>query len=123
MDNEKKIEKEIGTTKESEATNETVDEEDDSILKLKKPYIFEGKTYTEIDMSTLADMTVADLKAVARFAGKTSSGDLAPEVSLTFAIALASRKTGLSVEFFDGLPGYEGMRIKNRVMGFLFGLE
>lgn len=103
--------------------DETDDIEDDGILKLRKPYTFEGKVYTEIDLTALADMTVADLKAVARFAGKTASGDLAPEVSLAYAIALTSRKCGLPMEFFDGLPASEGMRIKNRVMGFLFGLE
>lgn len=103
--------------------DETDDIEDDGILKLRKPYTFEGKVYTEIDLTALADMTVADLKAVARFAGKPASGDLAPEVSFAYAIALASRKCGLPMEFFDRLPASEGMRIKNRVMGFLLGLE
>lgn len=118
---EKKI---VALTATEKENNEVEDaEDDDLILTFNKPYVFEGKTYTKIDLSPLADMTTADLKAVARYAGKGSSGDLAPEVSLAYAIALASRKCDMPIEFFDGLPACEGMKIKNRVMGFLLGLE
>ncbi len=105
--------------------DEAEDEDEDSpILKLKKPYKFEGKEYSEIDLSGLEDLTAADMIAVNKYMDRTSRGiQVMPEVSLEYACVLASKATQMPIEFFTGLPPKQAIRVKNRVMGFLFGEE
>ena len=101
------------------------DEDEDSlILKLKKPYKFEGKEYTEIDLSGLEDLSAADMIAVNKYMDRTATGiQVMPEVSLEYACVFASKASKLPVEFFTGLPPKQAIKVKNRVMGFLFGAE
>ena len=62
--------------------------------------------------------------AVNRIMSRTSSNiDVMPEVSLEYACNLAARATKKPVEFFMQLPPREAMRVKNLVMGFLFGSD
>lgn len=101
------------------------DEEEDSlIIKLKKPYKFEGKEYAEIDLSGLEDLSAADMIAVNKYMDRTATGiQVMPEVSLEYACVFASKATKLPVEFFTNLPPKQAIKVKNRVMGFLFGAE
>lgn len=104
----------------------SVDTEDEvsMVIKFKKPYRFEGKEYTEVDLTGLDDLTGADMIAVNKYMQRTSSGiDVMPEVSLEYACVLASKAAKQPIEFFTGLPPREAMRVKNRVMGFLFGSD
>ncbi len=101
------------------------DEDEDSlILKFKKPYKFEGKEYTEIDLSGLEDLSAADMIAVNKYMDRTATGiQVMPEVSLEYACVLASKATKMPIEFFTDLPPKQAIKVKNRVMGFLFGAE
>lgn len=106
--------------------DETAEDEDEDslILKLKKPYKFEGKEYTEIDLSGLGDLSAADMIAVNKYMDRTATGvQVMPEVSLEYACVLASKAAKMPVEFFTGLPPKQAIKVKNRVMGFLFGAE
>ncbi|MCM1189801.1 MAG: phage tail assembly protein [bacterium] len=95
--------------------------EESLIIMLKKPYPFEGKEYTEIDLSGLEDMTAADMIAVEKQYDRSYPGvNVMPEVKVGYAMMMAARAAKLPVEFFDGLPQREAMKVKNRVMGFLF---
>lgn len=99
-------------------------EEASLVIKLKKPYLFERKEYTEIDLSGMEDMTGADMIAVNKIMQRTSAGiDVMPEVSVEYAFYFAARAAKLPVEFFTNLPPKESMKVKNRVMGFLFGSD
>lgn len=101
-------------------------EEESMVIKFKKPYIFEKKEYTELDLSGLDDMTGADMIAVNKIMKRLSPGggiDVMPEVSMEYACVFASKATKLPIEFFTGLPPREAMKVKNRVVGFLFGSE
>ena len=95
------------------------------VIKFKKPYKFEDKEYTELDLSGLDDLTASDMIATNKYMQRTSGGgiDVMPEVSLEYACVLASKAAKLPIEFFTSLPPREAMRVKNRVMGFLFGAE
>lgn len=106
-------------------TEEIEDDEDDNlVITLKKPYKFEGKEYTEIDLSGLEELTAADMIAVNKIMDRTSTGiQVMPEVSLEYACVLASKATKQPIEFFKGLNPKIAMKVKNRVMGFLFGAE
>lgn len=114
---------------EAEAVENTaslnVDEDEASMLiKFKKPYRFEGKEYTEIDLSGMDDLTGADMIAINKIMSRTSAGiDVMPEVSVEYACHFAARAAKQPVEFFTNLPPKELMKVKNRVMGFLFGSD
>ena len=78
------------TPKADEAAED--EDEDSLILKLKKPYKFEGKEYTEIDLSGLEDLSAADMIAVNKYMDRTATGiQVMPEVSLEYACVLASK--------------------------------
>lgn len=81
-------------------------EEDAYLVKLGKPYLFEGKEYTEIDLSDLEKLTVQDAidaqKQVLRD-GETAAAWMC-ETTTAFAMALAVKATGLPVELFKMMP-------------------
>ena len=99
-------------------------EETSMVIKFKKPYTFEKKEYTEIDLSGMDDLTGADMIAVNKIMKRGGGGiDVMPEVSVEYACYFAARATKQPVEFFMNLPPRELMKVKNRVMGFLFGSD
>lgn len=99
-------------------------EESSMVIKLKKPYMFERQEYNEIDLSGLDDLTASDMIAVNKIMQRTAAGlDIMPEVSVEYACHIAARASKLPVEFFMNLPPNVTMKVKNRVMGFLFGSE
>ena len=100
------------------------DEENSLLIRFNKPYVFEGNTYTEIDLSGLESLNAASMIDVNRKMERGSSGiNVLPEVSLEYACNLASKATTQPIEFFLCLPPKEAIKVKNRVMGFLFGSE
>lgn len=105
-----------------EATENAAQEaENDLTLKLSKPYVFDGKTYTEVDLSALEDATGADLIAVERSLKKRGIVDPLMEMSSPLAAAMAARMTGKPEEFYTGLPIRDMVRVKTAVSGFLYG--
>ena len=99
-------------------------EEVDMVIKFKKPYYFEGKEYTEIDLSGMEDLTGADMIAINKIMSRGSAGiNVMPEVSIEYACYFAARAAKQPIEFFTNLPPKELMKVKNRVMGFLFGSD
>lgn len=96
-------------------------EDDSLILKFRKPYKFEGVEYTEVDLSAMEDMTAADLCAVGKIMTKLGIVNPVAEMTVDYAIYMAARASGKPVEFFQGLPTKEGIKLKNMVTGFLYG--
>ena len=91
------------------------------ILRFRKPYVFEGKDYTELDLSGLEDTTAEDLAAVNRILSKSGVVSPMPEMTQDFCILMAARVCKLPTEFFKRLPAREAIRLKNTVTGFLYG--
>lgn len=122
---EKTIQEDENTAGEGTAVDSSDDEEENEslLIKFKKPYKFEGKEYTELDLSGLEDLRASDMIAVNKYMQRTAATavDVMPEVSMEYACVLASKAAKLPVEFFTSLPPREAMKVKNRVMGFLFG--
>lgn len=116
-------------TKEQETVEATVsetpvDDEDSLVIKFKKPFTFEQKEYEEIDLTGLEDLTAQDMVSVDRILKRHSSGiDVMPEVSMEYALNLAAKAAKQPIEFFQALPPREAMKVKNRIMGFLFGSD
>ena len=102
------------------ATPDTEDQED-LVLRFQKPYSFEGETYTEVDLSGLEDLSAADLCKVGKMVKKIDGVDPIAEMSLPYAIFMAARVTGKPLEFFQQLPAREAVKLKNLVVGFLYG--
>lgn len=102
------------------AAPDTEDQED-LVLRFKKPYSFEGETYTEVDLSGLEDLSAADLCKVGKMVKKIDGVDPIAEMSLPYAIFMAARVTGKPLEFFQQLPAREAVKLKNLVVGFLYG--
>lgn len=99
-----------------------VKENEEFLLKLSKPYVFEGKTYESVDLSKLNELTLADMVSVERrVRGSSLSGGVNPmiEITLNYACHLAAVAANLPVEFFMGLPIADGMTLKGIVTGFL----
>lgn len=95
--------------------------DDDLILKLAKPYTFEGEEHTEVDLHGLENVSGGDLASVARMVAKLGVVSPMPEMTMDYCYFMAARVTGKKVEFFQGLPGREAIKLKNIVTGFLYG--
>ena len=94
------------------------------VIVFKKPYVFERVEYKEIDLSCMEDLQASDMIAVNKLMKRTSAGiDVMPEMSLEYACNIAAKATQKPIEFFLQLPPREAMRVKNKVLGFLFGSE
>ncbi len=106
------------------APQETEDmvEDERFVIKLTRPYEFERKVYTEIDLTGMEELTGTDMIAINKIMQRTTGADLdvMPEVSVEYACYFAARAAKLPVEFFFQLPPNILMKVKNRVIGFLF---
>ncbi|MCI2105403.1 MAG: phage tail assembly protein [Intestinimonas sp.] len=93
------------------------------VLKFRKPYLFDSREYTEVDLSGLEDATAKDLEAVGRIMEKKVKGTnpATMEMTMDYTQLLANRITGLPLEFFKNLPAREAMTLKTTVVGFLYG--
>lgn len=95
-------------------------EEDELIVKFRKPYKFEDDTFTELDLHGLEDLTGRTLTAIEKAFNKTGVSSFVPESTTTYAKIVATKVTGLPAEFFEDLPAAEIQKIKNAVVGFLY---
>ena len=78
--------------------------DDELIIKFRKPYEFDGETFTELDLHGLEDLRGRDLTAIEK----------------AFNKIVATKVTGLPAEFFEDLPVGEVEKIKNAVVGFFY---
>lgn len=119
MDKMEKEQGEVVEVEEQEVLNGTV--EDYWIVKLKKPFTFEGNVYNEIDLTGLENIKAADMVAINRRMARSGNIAVTPELTLEYALNMANLAAGLPLEFFDQLPPYAAMAVKERVVSFLYG--
>ena len=85
------------------------------VMRLEKPYPFDGKEYKEIDLNGIADLSsMHDSAAENRMARE---GFMVTETSFNYlyACVIASMAAKLPEDFFTGLPLYETVKLKNAV--------
>lgn len=112
---------EMKTAANGNAPEEDEELEIDYIVKFKKPFKFEGKEYTELDLSGLENTNALDLEAVNKEVGRVEgSSPFAPELSTSFAIHMAARVTGKPIEFIQLLPAKEMIKVRARVSAYFF---
>ncbi|MEK5069816.1 phage tail assembly protein [Sporosarcina sp. FSL K6-1508] len=93
--------------------------ENEMLVVFKKPYPFEGTDYKEVDLSKLDELSTGDLiKADSQFS-QIGQFSVMNELTTGYACILSSKATGKPIEFFEGLPAREGLKVKNIVMSFL----
>lgn len=91
------------------------------VVKFKSPYNFEGKEYTEVDLSGLEKLSAADLIDADKQFSASGQFAMMNEVTLGYCLIVASKASGKPVEFFQQLPASDAIKVKNVVMNFLNG--
>lgn len=91
------------------------------VVKFSKPYLFEGKEYTQVDLSGLERLTVKDAIDVQRqlFDQQEVAASLLTETTTAFARALAVRASGRPVEFFQQMPRGAGRLVRRTVQEYM----
>lgn len=115
------VKPEHSEAQEAMGSMEENEEELSTTVQFRTPYVFEGNTYTHVDLSGLEHMTAGDVIRVANMLKKNN--DLVPELSMKFACIMAARASKKPVEFFLRLPARDAMKVKNTVVGFMFGTD
>ena len=103
------------------ATPETPAAESDTLIKFSKPYVFEGQTYTEIDLAGLENLTARDMIDAEKYLFKSGIISPLPDQTSEYICFIANRATGRPVEFFKGLPTKDAVKVKNKVTSFFYG--
>lgn len=83
-----------------------------------KPYVFEGKEYTGVDLSGLDSMTSNDLFEASQLMSTSAYISPRPEADPKFCCIMAARASHLPNAFFDSLPMKEAVKIRNEVQAF-----
>lgn len=93
------------------------------IIKFAKPYKFEGKEYTEVNLSGIDDLTTRDICELQKH--HAALGIVAPviEMDCTYAQLVAAKVTNLPIEFYYALPAREGGKIKQAVQQYFLNLD
>lgn len=101
---------------ENEAENK--ENENDLVIRFKKPFSFEKKEYSEVDLSGLENLTGNDMIEVERMLRAEGITSLSADLSPKGLIFYAMRAAKLPLEFFEQLPLREARKVKTRVLNF-----
>ena len=107
--------------KEVQATENVEVIDNENVVEFAKPYKFEGKEYTEVDLSGLENITAADMIEAEKLYGRSGGFSFIPEMSMEYALLIATRASKHPIEFFNGLQPKNAMKVKNKVTSFFFG--
>ena len=103
------------------------------IIKLNKPYEFEGQTYEQIELmcDSLSGQDLMGLKKkYSSISGKRRAVDQMADRNVSmlvtdtdFQLFVLSELSGQPIEFFTGLPCPEMISVLAEVQGFFFDSE
>ncbi len=89
------------------------DKDEGAVLKLKQPYKYKGKTYTEVDMSGAAALNAMDMSDAENRMAALGHIAYEPSRDYLYCCIMAAKSSGMDEEFFTGLPIGEALHIKN----------
>ena len=95
----------------------------DTVVKFSRSYSFEGKTYSEVDLSGMDDLTAKDMIEAEKYLFKTGTVSALPDQAVGYVCFIASKISDQPIEFFMGLSPRDMNRVKNKVTGFFYGVE
>lgn len=88
-------------------------------VKFEKPYKFEGKEYTEIDLSGIEKMTIADLVEIQRALMSEAASSYVMETTASFAQVMATKASGKPVELFKLMPRGKIKQVQTAILKYL----
>lgn len=89
------------------------------ILKLSQPYAFGGLSYTEIDLSSMEGMTAADMIAAEEHLIREGLFTPEKEDTMEYNIFLASRFSGLPMQFFVQFKPKDVTRLRATIRKYI----
>lgn len=91
------------------------------VVKLNRPYVFEGKEYTEIDLFGLDKLTIQDAIDTQRqlFGEQEVAAAVLCETTTAFARTIAAKATEQPIEFFKLMPRGVSRRVAAAVRSYL----
>ncbi|MFA9464043.1 MAG: phage tail assembly protein [Velocimicrobium sp.] len=90
------------------------------VLPLSKPFIFEGNTYKELDLSGLEDLSADDLINAEKIYQRMGGTSVSPETTVLYGVIITAMVAQLPNEFFIKFPAKDANRIKNMVYRFFY---
>lgn len=88
------------------------------VVKFDKPYTFEGKSYTELDLSRMEQLTTNNLINLENLYNRSDGEREKPETTLLFTVIVVSFVCKLPFDFFGDLPAREAIKLKEEVNRF-----
>ena len=95
----------------------------DTVVKFSRSYPLEAKTYSEVDLSGMDDLTAKDMIEAEKYLFKTGTVSALPDQAVGYVCFIASKISDQPIEFFMGLSPRDMNRVKNKVTGFFYGVE
>ena len=95
----------------------------DTVVKFSREYSFEGKTYGEVDLARMDDLTAKDMIEAEKYLFKTGTVSALPDQAVGYVCFIASKISDQPIEFFMGLSPRDMNRVKNKVTGFFYGVD
>ena len=95
----------------------------DTVVKFSRSYSFEGKSYSEVDLAGMDDLTAKDMIEAEKYLFKTGTVSALPDQAVGYVCFIPSKISDQPIEFFMGLSPRDMNRVKNKVTGFFYGVE
>lgn len=93
-------------------------------VKFAKPYVFEGESVSELDLTGMNDLKGRDLQTIyKKFVQKTGLHISNPGLTPEYAFEVASLVSGKPIEFFYQMPIKESAKVQNTIVNFLYAGE
>ena len=107
-------------TETQEVNTEREEVSEERVVKLTKPYVFEGKEYEEIDLSGLEKLTIRDaIDTQLELFGVEVAASVLCETTTAFARTMAAKATGLPIEFFKLMPRGASRKVAGVVRNYM----
>lgn len=120
-DNVVEAEQAVCATNVEDITIPAEEKTDENIIKLSKTYRFEGREIKEIDLTGISSLNALQMQKIESLYRKiTKNTSASPELTLDYALAAANVLTDLPLEFLMRISGKDIVKIKSRVVNFLY---
>ena len=103
-------------------TAEAVETMTSKTLKLSKPFVFEGETYTEFNFD-FDSLTGNDFIEIETEMNDLNEYALTPETSPNFCARLAAKAAGVNASVIKGFPLKDFNKAKNLARSFLTSMD
>lgn len=92
----------------------------EKIITFSQTYKFEGKEYSQVDLSAIDELTAGQLCKCERQFEQTGSISPIKELNLEYCLIVASSVSDLPIEFFKSLKGKDSNKVKQVVGSYFF---